>query len=74
MVTDVVVLNTLTNYQKVTIFLFIQEHWLLRSQLDMFQKKMNNAMVHGIPSKDDEKLLVGRPYGGCAIKSKLLEL
>ena len=48
-------------------FVFVQEHWLLNKQLDLFDKKLNGIKSHCISSMDDSLLIHGRPYGGCAI-------
>ncbi len=47
--------------------LFIQEHWYSSSQLNDLESKLDNVHVIGISGMDDNELLYGRPYGGCAI-------
>ena len=44
----------------------IQEHWLLQNQLNLLSIDPNFLSV-GVSGMDNSKLLIGRPYGGCAI-------
>ena len=44
----------------------IQEHWLLQDQLNLLSIDPNFLFV-GVSGMDNSKLLIGRPYGGCAI-------
>ena len=48
-------------------FILIQEHWLMESQLNLFQNTINNIRAHGVSGMNSQELLVGRPYGGVAI-------
>jgi exonuclease III len=49
-------------------FLLLQEHWLFEEQLHKLRGEIGeNVNIHGISGMDGESLLVGRPYGGCAI-------
>ncbi len=44
----------------------IQEHWLLREQLNVLD--VDNVFLSiGVSGMDSSKLLHGRPFGGCAI-------
>ena len=44
----------------------IQEHWLFHDQLNLLNIDSNFLSV-GVSAMDSSKLLLGRPYGGCAI-------
>ena len=44
----------------------IQEHWLFQDQLYLLNIDSNFLSV-GVSGMDSSKLLLGRPYGGCAI-------
>lgn len=44
--------------------LLLQEHWLSAGQLGDIDC---NIMYTGVSGFDDESVLSGRPYGGCAI-------
>ena len=44
----------------------IQEHWLFHDQLNLLNIDSNLLFV-GVSAMDSSKLLLGRPYGGCAI-------
>ncbi len=48
---------------------FLQEHWLLHEHL--FNLNINSEFLsHGVSGMDSSEILVGRPYGGCAILYK----
>ena len=47
--------------------LFVQEHWYMTSQFTDLESQIDNVHVIGISGMDDNELLYGRPYGGCAI-------
>jgi hypothetical protein len=53
---------------------FLQEHWLSESQLGVIGGIMPNILYTGVSGFDNSEVLLGRPYGGCAIlwKSDLL--
>jgi hypothetical protein len=48
-------------------FTLVQEHWLMKPQLNLFEKKIRDIQVHGCSAMDESILHVGRPFGGCAI-------
>ena len=48
---------------------FIQEHWLLQDQLGLLNVNSDFLSI-GVSGMDSSKLLLGRPYGGCAILYK----
>ena len=48
-------------------FVMIQEHWLMDSQLTLFNKKIKDITSHCISGMENTKLVHGRPYGGCGI-------
>ena len=48
---------------------FIQEHWLLQDQLGLLNVDSDFLSI-GVSGMDSSKLLLGRPYGGCAILYK----
>ncbi|ELT97547.1 hypothetical protein CAPTEDRAFT_202914 [Capitella teleta] len=51
--------------------LLIQEHWLFDSELSKLAYNSSTEItVMGSSGMDPEKLLVGRPYGGCALLYK----
>ena len=47
--------------------LCLQEHWLFGEQMNMLDKTDKNCFVYGISGMNDNCLVLGRPYGGCAI-------
>lgn len=47
--------------------IFIQEHWQLEENLNIFHKEIPSLTCHGISAMDSSQLLTGRPHGGCAI-------
>ena len=47
--------------------LFLQEHWLFTENVPFFVEKIGNVNVHATSGMDETQLLIGRPYGGCAI-------
>ena len=56
---------------------FIQEHWLMKSRLNRLYDLSPDFLSVSVSSIDDSSLLVGRPFGGCAIlyrKSLLLSV
>jgi len=51
-------------------FIFVQEHWLLESQLYMFDNINDNFNFYGKSSMDEATsrgLLKGRPFGGVGV-------
>ena len=46
---------------------FIQEHWLIQSHLNKLSNISSDFLCVGVSSIDDSSLLIGRPFGGCAI-------
>jgi Reverse transcriptase (RNA-dependent DNA polymerase) len=48
-------------------FLFLQEHWLVDSQLPLLNALCNKFLVSAVSGIDNSEVLSGRPYGGCAI-------
>lgn len=47
---------------------FIQEHWQLPNQLHKLNSgSLSHLNYHAVSGIDTDKLLTGRPYGGCAI-------
>ena len=48
-------------------FLLIQEHWLHKSKLHVFEDNVNGINCHGVSGMVESELHTGRPYGGCAI-------
>lgn len=47
--------------------LFLQEHWLSESQLHNLNNISSSHMSTGTCGFDNNEILMGRPYGGCAI-------
>ena len=47
--------------------LLVQEHWLLDCDIGEFTQFIDDVNVHGVSGMDNDVLLTGRPYGGCAI-------
>lgn len=48
-------------------FVFLQEHWLLPDNLNIFQIRIPRISCHGTSAMSTSELLTGRPYGGCSI-------
>ena len=48
-------------------FILIQEHWLVNNQSYLFEKRLSGIRSHSISGMDDNTILKGRPFGGCAI-------
>ena len=48
-------------------FMFIQEHWLAESQLNVLSDLHPQFLVTAVSGFDNSAVLSGRPYGGCAI-------
>jgi hypothetical protein len=48
---------------------FVQEHWLLDSQIrsNFFEQNLDDICGAGVSGMLDQNLIVGRPFGGCAI-------
>ena len=44
-----------------------QEHWYFNKELDTLECKFGDTFIYGVSGMDDDLLLTGRPYGGCAI-------
>ena len=47
--------------------LFIQEHWYLDNEIQQLDKEVHNVTALGKSGVNENKLLPGRPYGGCAL-------
>ena len=47
--------------------LFIQEHWQTDAQISDLNAINSDFCVHGVCGFDQNEVLQGRPYGGCAI-------
>ena len=47
--------------------LLLQEHWLSAGHLGLLGDIDYNIMYTGVSGFDNESVLSGRPYGGCAI-------
>ncbi len=47
--------------------LCIQEHWLLKQYLHKIDTFLPNFKGHSVSGMPDHNVLLGRPYGGCAI-------
>ena len=47
--------------------ILIQEHWLMESQFDLFNRYIDNANVHCVSGMPSNVINYGRPYGGCAV-------
>lgn len=47
--------------------LFLQEHWFLEKDIKSLELYINDVHVYGVSGMNDHQLLVGRPYGGCAL-------
>lgn len=45
----------------------LQEHWLPDEQISSFESKIDGICCHGVSGMASNELLIGRPYGGCAI-------
>ena len=48
-------------------FVLIQEHWLMESQFVLYNQNINNCNYHCVSAIESNKLLSGRPFGGCGI-------
>ena len=48
-------------------FILIQEHWLLNKQSHLFEQKFPGIRAHSVSGMDDNTILRGRPFGGCAV-------
>ena len=47
--------------------LFLQEHWLSADQISSIFTKFEGFHFHGVSGFENSDILLGRPYGGCAI-------
>ena len=47
--------------------LFLQETWLLPGNMDKLADIHSDYLYHGVSGIENNKLLMGRPYGGVAI-------
>ena len=47
--------------------LLVQEHWYLECNINKLESEIGNVNVIGTSGMDEQKLIRGRPYGGCAI-------
>ena len=45
----------------------MQEHWLFDFEFHKLTQGLNNTSLIGVSGMDQTQVLVGRPYGGCAI-------
>jgi hypothetical protein len=51
-----------------SVVLFLQEHWLSSNQLITLLGEIDaNFIYTGVSGFDNSDILIGRPYGGCAI-------
>ena len=50
--------------------LCLQEHWLLDEGLTLMEHQLKTIHVFGKSGMDAKRLLVGRPFGGCAVLVK----
>ena len=50
--------------------MLIQEHWLLHNKLHLLQNISDDYLLYAKSGIDDSNLLLGQPYGGCAIYIK----
>ena len=48
-------------------FVLMQETWLFKNNLQMLSGLHNEYMIHGKSFVPDDKILIGRPYGGLGI-------
>ena len=46
--------------------MFIQEHWLLNCNIHSFADMIGNVNIYGTSGMNENELIIGRPYGGCA--------
>jgi hypothetical protein len=46
---------------------FLQEHWLSVDQMPMLGDIDSNFLYTGVTGFDNSDVLLGRPFGGCAI-------
>lgn len=61
-------INYISELTKVNDIVFIQEHWQLHNQLHVLTSgSLAELNCHAVSGINQEKLLTGRPYGGCAI-------
>ena len=47
--------------------LFLQEHWLFTPNIVSFANSVGGVNIHATSGMNESELLMGRPYGGCAI-------
>jgi len=59
--------NYISRLSKESDFVFLQEHWLANSQLDVLASIDDKFSHFGISGFDSSAILSGRPFGGCAI-------
>ena len=45
----------------------IQEHWYNDANINQLESLISGISVIGISGMKEDELLIGRPYGGCAI-------
>ena len=48
-------------------FLFLQEHWLSEAQITCLNSISSDHLAIGVSGFENSDILVGRPFGGCAI-------
>ena len=48
----------------------IQEHWLFSDEISSLERSVPGSMVYGSSGMTEDRLVAGRPYGGCAIVVK----
>ena len=58
---------TLSNYIDSLDICFIQEHWLIHDHLCRINEISSDFVSVGVSGIDSSCVLMGRPYGGCAI-------
>ena len=47
-----------------------QEHWYHDHDINSLSNRIDNVQVYGASGMDQSELILGRPYGGCAILVK----
>jgi hypothetical protein len=50
--------------------LLLQEHWYSESELQRIADSIGDVLVCGVSPMPEHELLMGRPYGGCALVMK----
>lgn len=60
-------LDYIDRLMKACDILLIQEHWYFHKDMDAIPAHLGNVYFTGVSGMDHNELLIGRPYGGCAI-------